>query len=103
MASSPERPDAAKGHGWIAGRHRLKNVGSASLAFRTNNAGIMGVSLNSRYIMAADVADIVKVAKIVGRCGWSPAQLFRRSSQRANLMRSPRGTRRSQVPRSEFL
>jgi hypothetical protein len=29
------------------------------------HAGIMGVSLNSRYISAADVADIVDVAKIV--------------------------------------
>jgi hypothetical protein len=37
----------------------------ASLAFRANNADIMGVSLNSRYIRAADVADIVEVAKIV--------------------------------------
>jgi len=37
----------------------------ASLAFRANNADIMGVSLNSRYIRAADVADIVEVVKIV--------------------------------------
>jgi hypothetical protein len=38
---------------------------SASLAFRANNAGIMEASLTSRYIRAADVAEIVEAAKIL--------------------------------------
>jgi hypothetical protein len=65
MTSGPERPDAEKGDQKIAGRHGLKMWASASLAFRTNNAGIMGVSLNSRYSMAADVANIVDVANVL--------------------------------------
>jgi hypothetical protein len=40
-------------------------LGIRVVAFRANNADIMGVSLESRYIRAADVADIVDVAKIV--------------------------------------
>jgi hypothetical protein len=39
---------------------------SASLAFRANNAGIMKGSVRSHHIRAADVAEIVEVAKIVG-------------------------------------
>jgi hypothetical protein len=38
---------------------------SASLAFRANNAVIMGVSVRTHHIKAADVAEIVEVAKIV--------------------------------------
>jgi hypothetical protein len=37
---------------------------SASLAFRTNNAGIMKRSVRSHHIRAAHVAEIVEVAKI---------------------------------------
>jgi hypothetical protein len=38
---------------------------SASLAFRTNNAGMMKPVPRGHHIKAADVAEIVEVAKIV--------------------------------------
>ena len=42
---------------------------SASLAFRANNADIMGVLVRNHHIRAAVVAEIGEVAKIVvGRC-----------------------------------
>jgi hypothetical protein len=46
---------------------------SASLAFRANNAGIMRLSLNSRYSKAADVAETGEVAKIVAELTVAPA------------------------------
>jgi hypothetical protein len=38
---------------------------SASLAFRANNAVIMGVSVRTHHVKAADAAEIVEIAKIV--------------------------------------
>jgi hypothetical protein len=50
-------------HGFGIGHPRHSLPGRTMRA--SWHAGIMGVSLNSRYISAADVADIVDVAKIV--------------------------------------
>jgi hypothetical protein len=61
--SGPERPDAAKGDQRSPDAMDF-DWASASLAFRTNNAGIMGLSLKGRYIKAADAAKIGDVAKI---------------------------------------
>jgi hypothetical protein len=47
---------------------------SASLAFRANNAGIMSALLDSHHIRAADVAEIVEVAKIVDVIGGGPIE-----------------------------
>jgi hypothetical protein len=68
ITSGPERPDAAKGDQRSPDAMDL-DWASASLAFRTNNAGIMGLSLKGRYRRTADVAAIVEVAKIVTPTG----------------------------------
>jgi hypothetical protein len=50
---------------------------SASLAFRTNNADMMKRGAHGHHIKAADVAEIVEVAKIVGS-----AEIFRKCRRR---------------------
>jgi hypothetical protein len=70
MASGPERPDAVKGDQRSPDAPWIENwQASASLAFRTNNADIMGLSLQGRYSKAVDVAEIGEIAKIVGSIG----------------------------------
>jgi hypothetical protein len=59
----------------------LKFGASASLAFRTSNAGIMKRSVCSHHIKAADVAKTVDLAKIVDDVIWSRVSTIRAIGQ----------------------